>query len=233
MRHFTLYFLSIFILSGAANAQLQSGRVPLNYPNEPFVEFRFDLDRSTIGLVMEDADSDSASLFNTLEHLHLRAYKANHFDKMLDHYGTNLKIRGWSALEKSALCHLYTLTQRETVIGIFIVVKSQKMVYRHTGDPGRKALYLINLVGQFVPKQVNELVGNLDRVGVDIPELNTFGARRNTTSTSTLLQLPEGDPVHEVQIQADPTTIEPQIRATLEDGPAEIIAAMATLRSKL
>ncbi len=233
MRHFTLCFLSLFILSGTANAQLQSGRVPLNYPNEPFVEFQFDLDRSTIRLVMEDTDSDSTSLFNTLEHLHLRAYRANHFDKMLDHYGTNLKIRGWSALEKSVPCHLYTLTQGETVIGIFIVVKSQKTVYRHTGDPGRKALYLINLAGQFAPKQVSELVGNLDRVGVDIPELNTFGARRNTTSTSTLLQLPEGDPIHEVQIQADPTTIEPQIRATLEDGPAEIIAAMATLRSKL
>ena len=228
-----LLFLPLLILGGTANAQSQSGRVPFDYPNEPFVEFQFDLDRSTIGLVMEDVDSDSASLFNALEHLHLRAYKANHFDKMLDHYGTNLKIRGWSALEKSVHCHLYTFTQGETVIGIFIVVKSQKTVYRHTGDPGRKALYLINLVGQFAPKQVSKLVGNLDRVGVDIPELNTFGARRNTTSTSTLLQLPEGGPIHEVQIQADSTTIEPQIRATLEDGPAEIIAAMATLRSKL
>ena len=35
------------------------------------------------------------------------------------------------------------------------------------------------------------------------------------------------------EIQADPTTIEPQIRTVLEDGPDEIIAAMATLRGKL
>ena len=233
MRYFTLLFLSLFILSSAANAQPKSGRVPFDYPDEPFVEFQFDLDRSTIGLVMEDADSDSASLFNTLEHLHLRAYKANHFDKMLDHYGTNLKIRGWSALEKSVHCHLYTLTQGETVIGIFIVIKSQKTVYRHTGDPGRKALYLINLAGQFAPKQVSELVAKLNQVGIDVPELSVFDGWRNATSASTLLRMPEGDPIHEVQIQADPTTIEPQIRATLEDGPAEIIAAMATLRSKL
>ena len=41
-------------------------------------------------------------------------------------------------LEKSVHCHLYTLTQNETVIGIFIVVKSQKTVYRHSGDPGPK-----------------------------------------------------------------------------------------------
>ena len=66
-----------------------------------------------------------------------------------------------------------------------------------------------------------------------MPELNAFGAQRNTTSASTLLRMPEGDPIHEVQIQANQTTIEPQIRTVLEEGPDEIIAAMATLRSKL
>ena len=221
MRHFMLLSLSLLILSGTTNAQLQNGLVPFDYPHEPFVEFRFDLDRSMIALVMEDADSHTVSLFNTLAHLHLRTYKARHFDKMLDHYGTNLKIRGWSALEKSANCHLYTFAQSEIVIGIFIIVKSGKV------------LYLINIDGRLAPKQVSELVGNLNQVGIDIPELSTFGAQRNTTSTSILLRMPEGDPIHEVQIQANQTTIEPQIRTVLEEGPDEIIAAMATLRSKL
>ena len=233
MRHFTLFSLSLLILSGTANAQPQNGRVPFDYPNEPFVEFRFDLDRSTIALVMENVSADSGSPFNTLEHLHLRAYKARHFDKMLDHYGTSLKIRGWSALEKSANCHLYTLTQNEIVIGVLIIVKSEKTVYQHSGDTGRKALYLINIDGRLAPKQISELVGNLNQVGIDVPELSAFGTRRNTTSASTLLRMPEGDPIHEVQIQANQTTIEPQIRTVLEEGPDEIIAAMATLRSKL
>ena len=152
---------------------------------------------------------------------------------MLGHYGTNLKIRGWSALETNENYHLYTLTRSETVIGVFIIVKSEKTVYQHSGDTGRKALYLINIDGQFTPEQVSELVGNLDQVGVDIPELSTFGARRNTRFASTLLRMPEGDPIHEVLIQAEPTTIESQIRPMLEDDPDEIIAAMATLRSKL
>ena len=52
-------------------------------------------------------------------------------------------------------------------------------------------------------------------------------------TASTLLQTPEGDPIHEVQIQANRTTIESQIRTVLENGPHEIIAAMTTLRSKL
>ena len=233
MKHFTLLCLSLLILSSAANAQLQSGRVPFDYPNEPFVEFRFDLDRSMIALVTENMSADTASLFNALEQLHLRAYKARHFEKMRDHYGTNLKIRGWSALEGDENYYLYTLTQSETVIGIFIIVNSKKTVYQHTGDRGRKALYLINIDGQFAPEQVSELVGNLDQVGVDIPELSTFGARHNTTSATTLLRMPEGDPIHEVRIQANPTTHESQIRTVLEDAPNEIIAAMATLRSKL
>ena len=233
MRHFTLLFLSLLVLISAANAQPQSGRVPFNYPNEPFVEFRFDLDRSMIALVTENMSADAASLFNTLEQLHLRAYKAHHFEKMRYHYGTNLKIRGWSALETTENYHLYILTQSKAVIGVFIIVKSEEMVYQHSGDTGRKALYLINIDGRFAPEQVSELVGNLNQVGVDIPELSTFGARSNPTSTTTLLRMPEGDPIHDVQIQANPTTVEPQIRTVLEEGPAEVIAAMATLRSKL
>jgi hypothetical protein len=233
MRHFTLLFLSLLILSITPNAQPQSGRVPFDYPNEPFVEFRFDLDRSMIAMVMENADSSTAVPFNTLEQLHLRAYKARHFDKMLAHYGTNLKIRGWSALETNENYHLFTLTESETVIGVLIIVKSAKTVYRHSGDPGGRALYLINIDGRFAPEQISELVGNLNQVGVDIPELSIFGAQSNAASTSTLLRMPEGNPIHEVQLQANPTTIEPQIRTALGDGPDEIIAAMATLRGKL
>ena len=233
MRHFTFLFLPLLMLGGTVNAQPQNGLVPFDYPDVPIVEFQLDLDRSTIALVMEDTDSDPASLFNTLAHLHLRTYKASHFDKMISHYGTNLKIRGWSALEKSANCHLYTLTQNETVIGIFMVVKSGKAVYLTNIDASGKAVYLINIDGRFAPKQVSELVGNLDQLGIDIPELSTFGARPDTLPPSTLLWMPEGDPIHEVQIQANQTTIEPQIRTVLEDGPDELIAAIATLRNRL
>ncbi len=221
MRHFTLIFLSLLISSSAANAQPQNGRVPFDYPNEPFVEFRFDLDRSTIVLIMEDTDLHIVSLFNTLAHLHLRTYKASYFDKILRHYGTNLKARGWSVFEKSANFHLYTLTHNENVIGIFVVVKSGE------------EMYLINMDGQFAPKQVSELVGNLSALGIEIPELNAFGARSAPVSASTLLRTPEGDPIHGVRIQANQTTVEKQIRAMLEEGPNELIAAMATLRGKL
>ena len=221
MRHFMLLSLSLLILSGTANAQPQNGLVPFDYPNEPFAEFRFDLDRSTIALVMGDTAPHIVSLFNTLAHLHLRTYKARHFDKILWYYGTNLKAQGWSAFEKSANFHLYTLTQNETVIGIFVAVKSGK------------EMYLINMGGQFAPKQVSELLDNLGALGIEIPELNAFGAQSAPVFPATVFRTPEGDPIHEVRIQGNQEITEPQIEKMLEEGPDEIIAAMATLRNKL
>ena len=221
MRHFTFLFLPLLMLGGTVNAQPQKGLVPFDYPDVPLVEFQFDLDRSTIALVMEDTDPHIVSLFNALVHLHLRNYKASHFDKILWYYGTNLKARGWSAFEKSANLHLYTLTQNEIVIGIFVAVKSGQ------------EMYLINLDGQFAPKQVSELLGNLSALGIEIPELNAFGARSDAALPSTVLRTPEGDPIHEVRIQADQEIAEPEIKTMLEEGPDELIAAMATLRSKL
>ena len=221
MRRFAFLFLPLLMLGGVVDAQLQNGFVPFDYPDAPIVEFQFDLDRSTIALIMEDTDPRIVSLFNALAHLHLRSYKASHFDKILWYYGTNLKARGWSTFEKSANFHLYTLTQNETVTGIFVAVKSGK------------EMYLINMDGQFAPKQVSELVGNLSALGIEIPELNAFGTRSAPVSASTLLRTPEGDPIHEVRIQANQTTIEPQVRAMLDEGPDELIAAMATLRGKL
>ncbi len=221
MRGFAFLFLPLLMLGGVVDAQLQNGFVPFDYPDAPIVEFQFDLDRSTIALIMEDTDPRIVSLFNALAHLHLRSYKASHFDKILWYYGTNLKARGWSTFEKSANFHLYTLTQNETVIGIFVAVKSGK------------EMYLINMDGQFAPKQVSELVENLSALGIEIPELNAFGTRSAPVSASTLLRTPEGDPIHEVRIQANQTTIEPQVRAMLDEGPDELIAVMAALRGKL
>ena len=109
----------------------------------------------------------------------------------------------------------------KTVIGIFVAVKSGK------------EMYLINMDGQFTPKQVSELLGNLGALGIEIPELNAFGARSAPVSPATVFRTPEGDPIHEVRIQPNQEIAEPQIRAMLEEGPDEIIAAMATLRGKL
>lgn len=220
MTHFKLLLLPLLMLGVVANAQPQNGLVRFDCPDVPMAEFQFDLDRRTITLVLEETDPGITALFNTLANLRLRSYKAGHLGKMLRYYGTILKARGWTAFEKNADLHLYILTQNETVVGIFIIVKSG-------GE-----MYLINMNGQLAPKQVSELVSNLDQLGIEIPELNAFGARSGAVSPSTLLRTPEGDPIHEVRIQANHRIVESQIRTVLEDGPDELIAAMATLRSK-
>ncbi len=81
--------------------------------------------------------------------------------------------------------------------------------------------------------QTSELVGNLDQLGIEIPELNAFGARSDAVSASTLLRTPEGNPIHEVRIQTNQGITEPQIKTILEEGPDELIAAITTLRSRL
>ncbi len=221
MRRLALLFLSLFMLSGTVSAQPQNGLVPFDCPDVPIVEFEFDLDRSTIALIMEDTDPHIVSLFSTLAHLHLRTYKSSHFDKILQYYGTSLKARGWSAFERNANFHLHIFTQNEIVIGIFVAIKSGEQ------------MYLINLDGQFAPQQVSELLGNLGALGIEMPELNAFGARSDVLSSSALLRTPEGDPIHEVRIHANQEITEPQIRAMLGEGPDELIAAMATLHGKL
>ena len=221
MTCFRLIFLPILMLGATANVQPQIGLVPFDCPNVPRAEFQFDLDRHTITLVLEETDADIATLFDKLVNLHLRNYKMGHFDKMLRYYGTNLKARGWSVFEKSANFHVYLLTQNQIVIGIFVIVKSGEEVY------------LINMDGQFAPKQVTELVGKLNQLGIEIPELNVFGARSDAVLPSILLRTPEGDPIHEVRIQTNQGITKPQIRKVLEAGPDELIAAMITLRGRL
>lgn len=221
MTSFRLHFLLLLMFGVTGNAQPQIGLVPFDCPNVPRAEFQFDLDRRTITLVLEETDPDTTALFHPLANLHLRNYKMDHFDKMLRYYGTNLKARGWSAFEKSANFHVYLLTQNQTVIGIFVIVKSGGEVY------------LINMDGQFAPKQVTELVGKLDQLGIEIPELHAFGTRSDAVLPSTLLRTPEGDPIHEVRIQTNQGITKTQIRKVLEKGPDELIAAMVTLRSRL
>ena len=69
MRHFAFLFLPLLMLSSTANAQPQNGLVLFDYSDVPIVEFQFDLDRSTIALVMGDTAPHIVSLFNTLVHL--------------------------------------------------------------------------------------------------------------------------------------------------------------------
>ena len=170
-RHRCLAFSAfLMLICQTTHAQLARGYVAFDCPNVPAAEFQFDLDKRVIALVMEDPGFKSIPLFKTLEALHLRHYRNRTVDlpEMHRYYREVLTARGWKRLKENvpktdSELHLYALRQDESVLAIFVIVKS---------DGG---VYLINIVGEMPVGQVRELLRNLQHLGIEIPELMTLG----------------------------------------------------------
>ena len=166
--------LLLFLVASIGHSQPNSGIVVFDAPNIPSSEFQFDLDKRVIILVLEDPNSPIAPLFRTVDNLRLRNYRSRsvNFKALVQYYDETLKDRGWNALGQgfhadveSGNLYLYILQGRETIQGIFVVVKS--------GDD----VYLINVVGEIPKKQLGELLLNLNQLGIEIPELASLKPR--------------------------------------------------------
>lgn len=153
--------LCFLLLCVTASAQKGSGKVSFNWPNAPSAQFKFDLDRGIIAQIIEDPNAEIASLFRAVDNLYLRNYhrKGLNYKQMLQYYKDRLTERGWNTYQRSDGLHLFTLRQKEFVIGIFVIV--------HSGE----GIYLINIVGKIPSKQVGDILRNLNQLGIDIPEL--------------------------------------------------------------
>ncbi len=164
MKNF-LVILCLMLLCGTASAQKGSGKVSFNWHNAPSAQFKFDLDRRIIAQVMENPNTEIASLFRTLDNLYLRNYhsKGLNYKTMLQHYKDRLTARGWNVYQRSDRLHLFTFRQKEFIDGIFVIV--------HSGE----GVYLINIMGKIPPKQVGDLLRNLNQLGIDIPVLKRLG----------------------------------------------------------
>ena len=178
----------LLLINPTVQSQSNNGTVAFDCPNLPSSEFQFDLDRRVIALVMEEPTSNIAPLFNNIDSLHLRSYRSRSVDlkEVIQYYGEALKARGWNALgqpfqgdvENDNL-HLYTLQVNETVQGVFVIVKS--------GDD----VYLVNIVGEILKKQLGELLLNLNQLGIEIPELMLLKPRDLEIAPPPPLPTPE------------------------------------------
>ena len=178
----------LFLMSPTVHSQSNDGAVAFDCPNVPSPEFRFDLDRRVIGLVIEDPTADLAPLFNTINNLHLCNYRHRSVDlkEVVQYYEKTLKGRGWNVLGEhwkgdvgSDNLHLYTLQRGETIDGIFVIVNS---------DSG---VYLINIIGEIPQKQLGELLLNLNQLGIEIPELMALKPRDLKLAPPPVLPEPE------------------------------------------
>ena len=254
--------LLLSLMSSIVHSQPDNGIVAFDCPNLPSTEFQFDLDRRVISLVMEDPTSNIAPLFNAIDNLHLRSYRRKSVDlkEVVQYYNKLLKANGWKVLGSSNV-RLYTLQVRDTVKGIFIIVKSG-------GD-----VYLINVVGEIPQKQLGELLLNLYQLGIEIPELMSLKPRdlkltptpsvptpkidkstpippvtTHTDSTEKDVNPPlqekheptkswdwslDGKHIHDIQLQGVKGIESSNIIKVLENGSGDIAAVMPILTSVL
>lgn len=154
----------MLLICTTVSAQINSGKVAFKWQNSPAPQFAFDLDHRTITEVMDNPKPDITSSFSHVDNLYLRSYhrKGLNYQQMLTYYNNRLVGRGWSTYQRNGKLYLFTLTQKDSVVGIFIIVSSGEEVY------------LINITGEIPPKQVENIIRNLNQLGIDITELENL-----------------------------------------------------------
>ena len=183
--HIFILFLLLLTSLPFAAAESPNGTIPLNCPDVPNPKFQFHFTRELISLAV------TTFPFNTVESVYIHIYeeKESIFDKLVQYYTENLRAENWDNLYEDGTTRLYILEKPgpaesqqvdNTVLGIFAVVQ------------GAPDVYLLNIVGNIPPKQVQKLVTNLGELGIDIPALKSIGdlAFPKTEVASAGLPLP-------------------------------------------
>ncbi len=213
----------LLLMSPTVQSQSNNGTVAFDCPNLPSSEFHFDLDRRVIALVMEDPTSNIAPLFNNIDNLRLRSYRNRlvNLKEVVQYYGETLKARSWNVLGQPAQddvkednLHLYTFQVKETIHGVFVIVKSGA------------DMYLINIVGEILEKQLGGMLLNLHQLGIEIPELMSLKPRDLEIAPPPPLLTPEvvkptpapvGDEIRRKAPSKNPKQKHPESTDTAED----------------
>ena len=206
--------LLLFLMCCAVNSQSDDGTVAFDCPDVSSPQFQFDLNSDVIALVMEDPTSDIVSLFKSVDNLYLKNYRnrSGNFKKMIQYYSETLKERGWQALGRISQTspektrrHLYIFQQNGIVKGVFVIVKSKGKIY------------VINIVGVILRKQLGELLMNLNQLGIEIPELMSLKPRDLEPTPPRVPPTPKpAEPDANPSITARAEDVEPPVPETPE-----------------
>lgn len=161
-----IVFLLLLIFSAPTFAEIPDGMVPFDCPDISNAKFQFHYTRELIALATTKAP------FNQVEDLYIQIhdYQADVFDKLVHYHSENLKAKNWHTIQEDSNTRLYILdgtTKKSpptdnTVIGIFAVVKSDEDIY------------LLNVVGNILPEQIEKFLANLSELGIEISELKSL-----------------------------------------------------------
>ena len=223
-----ILFLLLLIISSRTSAETPDGTIPFDCPGMPNAKFQFHFTRELITLSVTTAP------FNTVDDLYIRTYddEAGIYDKLAQYYTEKLKAKNWNGIQEDDRVRLYVLngaamqspSVANTFTGIFAVARSDKEVY------------LLNIVGSVPSQQAGQLLTNLGKLGIDIPELKSLPVlefEEQSSSSPTRFRTADGSPIYEVQIKGNQTIDRAEILETLEAGDEDIEKAVETLRKKM
>ena len=223
-----ILFLLLLTASSRTSAETPDGTIPFDCPDIPNAKFQFHFTRELITLAVTTAP------FNTVDDLYIQTYnnEAGVYDKLVRYYSEKLKAKNWNGIQEDGSIFLYILEEtaalsrraNNTLTGIFAVVK------------GDEDIYLLNIVGSVPSQQVGQLLTNLGKLGIEVPELKSLPVlefEEQSSSSPTRFRTADGSPIYEVQIKGNQTIDRAEILETLEAGDEDIEKAVETLRKKM
>ena len=137
-------------------------------PIKPKVEVNLDSELIAFVAKTTEQEPEIAELIAMLEGVYVRSYSgdAASFDPMIRYYERVLKKRDWEVFAKikedSEKIQVWVLLNIETIDGLFVMVT------------GETEAHLVNIVGHLHPQRIGELLGNLEGLGVEVPQLNSL-----------------------------------------------------------
>lgn len=209
-------------------AETPGGTIPFDCPDIPNAKFEFHFTRELIALAVTTVP------FNTVDDLYIRIYndESGIYDQLAQYYGENLKAKNWHNIQEDDRVQLYVLngsaTQSpqadSTFTGIFAVVQ------------GDADIYLLNIVGSVPSQQAGQLLTDLGKLGIEIPELKSLRVLefdKQPAASPTRFRTADGTPIYEVQIRGNHKIDTAEILEKLEASDEDIEKAVGTLRRKM
>ena len=222
-----ILFLLLLIISPRTSAQTPDGTIPFDCPDIPNAKFQFHFTRELITLAVTTAP------FNTVDDLYIQTYnnEAGIYDKLAQYYTEKLKAKNWHGIQEDDRVRLYvlngsamqSLSVDNTFTGIFAVARSGAEVY------------LLNIVGSVPSQQAGQLLTNLGKLGIEIPELKSLPVLeidKRSLSSPTGFRIADGSPIYEIQIKGNQKIDRAEILETLRAGDEDINKAVEALRKK-
>ena len=222
-----ILFLLLLTVSLRTSAETPDSTIPFDCPDMPNAKFQFHFTRELIALAVTTVP------FNTVNDLYIRTYddEAGIYDKLAQYYTEKLKAQNWHGIQEDDRVRLYVLNGAamqspsvdNTFTGIFAVARSGAEVY------------LLNIVGSVPSQQVGQLLTNLGKLGIEVPELKSLPALeidKRSLSSPTGFRIADGSPIYEIQIKGNQKIDRAEILETLRAGDEDINKAVEALRKK-